>query len=119
MTGGLNMNIKKLMEIINDISEDMEESEERRGPSGMYVVLFPQVICWVLGFAFAHLFSLGTLGYVILGYIFSITIGTYKNVEYDKIAFKYAVIRNLLMSFIFFFGIIFGMLFGAMKSGRI
>ncbi|MDD6097435.1 MAG: hypothetical protein PUB66_01700 [Oscillospiraceae bacterium] len=93
---------KNHKEYLKDTGQYRYGYDRRNGGIGGFVILLPQLIGWIVGFAFARLLGLGMTGYIILGLIFALGIGTFKNVEYDRISLKYAVLRNIIIAFIFF-----------------
>lgn len=116
----------KISEIIKDIFNDIDtvdkrhESDLRESGSfrphyrarkdnlGMFVILLPQLIGFVVGLAFARLFELPGGGYLVLGAICAFAAGTYKSVSFDKISLKPALVRNAIIMgmFCIIFGIV-------------
>lgn len=92
---------KNYEEYLKDTGQYIPKYGRRRGGIGGFAVLVPQLIGWVVGFAFARLFSSGTAGYIIFGLLGALAIGTFKSVEYDKIGLKYAIVRNIIIAVIF------------------
>ena len=93
---------KNHKEYLKDTGQYRYRYDRRNGGIGGFVILVPQLIGWIVGFAFARLLGLGMAGYIILGLIFALGIGTFKSVEYDRIGLKYAILRNIIIAFIFF-----------------
>lgn len=107
--------IDYIKEIFSDINEDIENINEdqkengalfgrrsyRRDASGFYVLLIPQLIGVVIGLAFARLFGMGAAGYFILALLFALAVGTFKSYEFDKIALRPAIIRNVIIMLMF------------------
>ena len=60
-------------------------------------LFIPHIFGIFVGLAVARLFSVGAVGYVIFCIIFAFLIGTYKSHEFDKISWKYALIKNALL----------------------
>lgn len=103
------MNIK---DYFKDIIDDMDTAQQRyddahpryrnnprkRTDYGLMTILAPQVVGFIVGLAFCRLFEFTGIAYIIFGVIGALLIGTVKNVEIDKISFKHALIRNLLIS---------------------
>jgi len=100
---------------LDDIHQDFEEiemdyMEDRRKNPANYIgnrstpegsawakIFVPHMLGMVLGFAFARLFETGFAGYAVFGFIFAFLTGVWKSHEYDKIAWKYAVVKNILL----------------------
>ena len=101
------MNIKDYFE---DIFDDMDTAQHRyddahpryryhsRNNYGLLTILAPQIVGFIVGLALCRLFEFTGIAYIIFGVIGALLIGTVKNVEIDKISFKHALIRNLLIS---------------------
>ena len=135
-----NSKFQTLKNILGDINADIEINKQRqdefsrnyvrpkyeiklpcshrgRGENlGIMPIVFPQICGLVLGFALARLFHGNTCIYIILGLITALAVGTWKSVFFDKIEFKYAVIRNIIIMltpftvmlvFLAFYGILY------------
>ena len=76
-----------------------ERSESKRYLSGFAIwkVLFPQIVGFIIGCAFARMFDFEFVGYMITGIIFAFLVGVHKSTYNDKIALKYAVIKNIVL----------------------
>ncbi|MDE6101537.1 MAG: hypothetical protein K2F73_00960 [Ruminococcus sp.] len=66
----------------------------------LFKVLFPQIAGFIIGCAFARMFNFVFVGYVIMGVIFAFLVGVHKSTYNDKIALKYAVIKNIVLMLI-------------------
>lgn len=100
---------------IESISEDIDvyksrSVEDRKENPANYIgnrstpesvawtkLFIPHLIGIFIGLAVARLFSAGAVGYVIFAVIFAFLTGTYKSHEFDKISWKYAIIKNALL----------------------
>lgn len=60
-------------------------------------LMIPHLIGGIVGCAVARLFHCGLIGYVIFAVAAAFLMGTYKSHEFDKIAWKYALIKNALL----------------------
>jgi hypothetical protein len=107
---------KELTDVMNEIDREKEKTSlvhrihvalnprEKAGNPGKYKesvgipqLLFPNFLGAALGCAFARLFSLNVWGYIIFGFVSAVLVGAYKSHEYDKIAWKHAFIKNLII----------------------
>ncbi len=66
--------------------------------TGIFPLILPQILGIILGLALARLFRCGFSGYVILGILCSLVLGTWKNYEYDRMMLKYAILRNIIIA---------------------
>ncbi len=66
----------------------------------LFKLLFPHIAGFVIGCAFARMFNFAFVGYVIMGIIFAFLVGVHKSTYNDKIALKYAVIKNIVLMII-------------------
>lgn len=100
---------------IEDISDDIDlhvqrTEEDRRENPAKYIgqhgdsrvaawmaQMIPHLIGGVFGFAVAELFHCGLIGHIIFVISAAFLMGTYKSHEFDKIAWKYALIKNALL----------------------
>lgn len=108
---GLRDDIK---ESIDSINEDVEietwrnkkQPEKYAGfgnrgtPEGdaWFKMMIPHLIGFGIGLAVARLFSCKFVGYIIFGLIFAYLTGVYKSHTSDRISWKYAFIKNALLS---------------------
>lgn len=60
-------------------------------------LFIPHLIGIFIGIAVARLFNSNPFGYAIFSIIFAFLAGTYKSHEFDKISWKYALIKNALL----------------------
>lgn len=72
--------------------------ERRTRGTGISPLVLPQIVGIILGLAAARLLGCGFSGYVILGVLCGLALGTWKNYEYDKIRLKYALLRNIIIA---------------------
>jgi len=104
-----------ILEIIKDIFDDIRIADDRnekarkeagsfdigyhdkRSFAGIFSVVYPQLIGFVVGMAFSRLFGIVGAGYLVFGSIGALAIGTYKSVSFDKISLKPAFIRNIII----------------------
>lgn len=108
--------LRYLFDTFRDIGDDFNNAEidadaswrasgnfktRRRGSSGLWAVIWPQLIGAVLGLAVARMFQAGAFGYLIFAVLFAIIGGTYKSVNLDGIAIKHALVRNIIISVVF------------------
>ncbi|MDE6665992.1 MAG: hypothetical protein K2K14_07420 [Ruminococcus sp.] len=63
----------------------------------LFKIVFPQIAGFIIGCAFARMFNFAFVGYVIMGIIFAFLVGIHKSTYDDKIALKYAVIKNIVL----------------------
>ena len=109
------MKKSELKETINDIFDDMHTAESRheeflrdagdpfpryrarRSNVGFWALLVPNIIGFVVGLAITRFLGLHGAAYVIIGAICAFAAGTYKSVAFDKIALKFALVRNALI----------------------
>ncbi len=100
---------------VEDISDDIalhvqRGEEDRRENPAKYIgnrgdprtsawtaMLLPHLIGGFVGCAAARLFHCGMIGYIIFAVAAAFLMGTYKSHEFDKIAWKYALIKNALL----------------------
>lgn len=108
------MNILKyLLGIFDDIGDDFRAAESdadvtwketggigrrNRGGSGLWAIIWPQLVGAVLGLAIARIFEPGAGGYLACAVLFGIIGGTYKSVSFDRIALRHALVRNILIA---------------------
>lgn len=62
-----------------------------------FQVIFPHIAGIIIGCAFARMFNFAFIGYVIMGIICAFLVGVHKSTYSDKIALKYAVIKNIVL----------------------
>lgn len=109
----------KLIDMIHEagksISEDIEVSKarskkDRKENPANYIgnrstpesvawtnLFIPHLIGIFIGIAVARLFNSEPFGYAMFSIIFAFLAGTYKSHEFDKISWKYALIKNALL----------------------
>lgn len=63
-------------------------------------IFIPHISGIIVGCAFARLFSMAFIGYIIMSVIFAFLTGTVKSNCLDGISIKYALIRNTVISLI-------------------
>ena len=114
----------KILEIIKDIFDDVETTDQRyedslrengtfmpsyrrrRNSPGLWLLFLPQFLGFILGLAIAKMIG---GGYLIFGLIAAFCVGTYKSVSFDKISLKYALMRNVIILIMIF--LLFGAVF--------
>ncbi|MDE5584260.1 MAG: hypothetical protein K2J08_11235 [Ruminococcus sp.] len=79
-----------------DIPKDSKPKNYLSG-FALFKVLFPHIAGFIVGCAFARMFNFASVGYVIMGIIFAFIVGVHKSTYDDKIALKYAVIKNIVL----------------------
>lgn len=104
----------KIKDYFDDIFTDMDTAQNRHLDSmkdmgvwntsrrrnsnfGLLYIFAPQIVGFIFGLAVCRMLTLDGFAYIIFGVIGALFIGTFKSVEFDKISFKHALIRNLLM----------------------
>jgi hypothetical protein len=104
-----------LKDIIYEFDDYMAQDEyDRRHDPGKYIgsrstpgsnawmkILVPHMLGMFVGCAFARLFCLPPLGYIIMAVLFAFLTGTVKSNCIDNISMKYALIRNAVILFVF------------------
>lgn len=78
----------------------IQPSNAGKGNAGDYALfklLFPQIAGFVIGCAVARICTFGFIGYMIFGIIFAFLVGVHKSTYSDKISFRYAVIKNIVL----------------------
>lgn len=75
-------------------------SNENASGYAVFKMLFPQIAGFAIGCAVARICTFGFIGYVIMGVIFAFLVGVHKSTYNDKIALKYAVIKNIVLMLI-------------------
>ena len=118
-----NSKFQTLKNILGDINADIEINKQRqdefsrnyvrpkyeiklpsmgrRGSNyGIMPIIAPQICGFVLGLAVARLFDGNIFAYIIFGIVTALAVGIWKSMFFDKIEFKYAVIRNIIIMFI-------------------
>lgn len=109
------MKKSELKETINDMFDDMHTAESRhedflrdvgdpfpryrarRSNIGFWAMLVPNIIGFVVGLAITRLLGLHGAAYIVIGAVCAFAAGTYKSVAFDKIALKFALVRNALV----------------------
>ena len=102
----------KIKEIIDDIFNDIDTADRRhedtlrdmgvlfpryrarRDHVGLWSVLLPHIIGFVVGLAVTRLFGLHGYAYLIIGTVCAFLSGLFKSVAMDKISIIPALIRN-------------------------
>lgn len=105
----------KITEIIDDIFSDIRTADKRhedflrdtgvpfykyrarRSSAGLWAVLLPNIVGFVLGLAVTRLLGFNGIAYIIIGAVFAFAVGTFKSVEFDKISLKPALVRNAII----------------------
>lgn len=117
-----------IKESIDSINEDVEIETWRnkqqpkkyagfgnRGTSegdAWFKMMIPHLIGFGIGLAVARLFGCKFVGYIIFGVIFAYLTGVYKSHEFDKISWKYAFIKNALLSLRWILMAVFALILG-------
>lgn len=98
------MNKNELKNAIEDIYDDFKIYRTRyytnKSDSTKFAVillLLPHILGIVIGCAFARLFNLKFVGYIISCAIFALLVGIHKSTYDDKISLKYAIIKNIVL----------------------
>lgn len=71
----------------------------RSDSAALFQVLFPDIVGFVLGTAIAKLLGGSGFIYPVLGFVCAIAFGSWYSVFRQKMQWKYALIRHLLISF--------------------
>lgn len=107
--------LDKIVEIIDDISDDIDHNAQsakdiypgigdyswngrRKGLDlGTLKTFFPNIVGFLLGLAITKMFGGSGAAYLVLGAIFSIGFGVFYSVAFQKVAIRYAIIRHIII----------------------
>lgn len=86
----------------------------RSTPEGdaWFKMMIPHLIGFGIGLAVARLFGCKFIGYIVFGLIFAYLTGVYKSHAFDRISWKYAFIKNALLSLMWILMAVFALILG-------
>lgn len=84
-------------DFLRDVGDPFPRYRARRSNVGFWAILVPNIIGFVVGLAITRFLGLHGAAYIVIGAICAFAAGTYKSVAFDKIALRFALVRNALI----------------------